>query len=307
MVPLDASPHSPPPSSRIRRILTQHPLFSFFLLSYAFSWVMMIPVILWQWGVCQVDLGFAFVLKGYGPFLSAYIITRALEGRAGWLRLRGSIVRARVGWQWYLFVLLGVPLLYLLALLLMPGAIGSFHGVQPRFALAYLVTLAQAIIAEGPLGEEPGWRGFALPRMQPRFGPLRATLLLGLLWGFWHLPDFATTNQGGGPGADPVALASIDFPLFILYVVAVSLVFTWVFNHTRSSVFIAILLHASINTFPTVMALFAAPIVAGTNLPVLVGVAGPLLLVLVTRGRLGYDPSKKLPPGTAPREASPAP
>ena len=307
MVPLDVPRHSPPPSSRIHRILTQHPLVSFFLLAYAFSWVMMIPVILWQWGVCQVDLSFAFVLKGYGPFLSAYIITRALEGRAGWLRLRGSIVRARVGWQWYLFVLLGVPLLYLLALLLMPGTIGSYHGVQSRFALAYLVTLAQAIIAEGPLGEEPGWRGFALPRMQPRFGPLRGTLLLGLLWGFWHLPDFATTNQGGGPGADTVALASIDFPLFILYVVAVSLVFTWVFNHTRSSVFIAILLHASINTFPTVMALFPAPIVAGTNLPVLVGVAGPLLLVLVTRGRLGYDPSKKLPPGTAPRPPSPAP
>jgi membrane protease YdiL (CAAX protease family) len=215
------------------------------------------------------------------------------------------MVRARVAWHWYLFVLLGVPSLYLLALLLVPGALQSYHGGQSRFLLSYLVALGLAIIAEGPLGEEPGWRGFALPRMQPRFGPLRGTLLLGLLWGFWHLPDFATTNQRGGPGANYVTLASIDFPLFILYAIAVSLVFTWVFNHTGSSVFIAILLHASINTFPAVMALFPAPIVAGTNLPVLVGVAGPLLLILLTRGRLGYDTSKKLPRGAPPREASP--
>ena len=144
----------------------------------------------------------------------------------------------------------------------------------------------------GPLGEEPGWRGFALPRLQTRYGPLWGTLLLGFLWACWHLPHFLTSVQGGGPGTGFAAFLT-NFPIFVLMVMAIAIVMSWVFNHTRGSLFIAILLHASINTFGILAPLLPVPalsIETSGNLAVLIGFGVPaLLIVILTRGRLGYQ------------------
>lgn len=75
------------------------------------------------------------------------------------------------------------------------------------------------------LPEEIGWRGFALPRMQPRYGPLWGTLLLGVLWAFWHLLYFLTPDHGGGPGTS-LAPFLISFSVFFLMVVALAIIFT---------------------------------------------------------------------------------
>ena len=148
----------------------------------------------------------------------------------------------------------------------------------------------------GPLGEEPSWRGFALPRLQRSYGPLWGTLLLGFLWACWHLPHFLTSVQGGGPGTT-FATFLTNFPIFGLMVVAIAIIMTWVFNHTRGSLFIAILLHASINTFSIVIPLFPVPGLSfetSGNLAVLIGFGVPaLLIILLTRGRLGYQPGQE--------------
>jgi membrane protease YdiL (CAAX protease family) len=280
--------------------MRQHPLFFFFLMACAFSWIVLIPFVLSEWDILPKSFSFAFVLNPFvGPFLAAFIMTGITEGRAGVLRLIRSCTQVRIGWQWYLFILLGIPALFLLGIIILPGALASFQGLPPHFLVVYLVTFVVIFFLGGPLGEELGWRGFALPRMQPRCGPLWGTLLLGVLWVFWHLPHFLTSAQRGGPGTS-FATFLTNFPIFSLMVMAMAIIFTWVFNHTRGSLFIAILLHASINTFSIVTPLFAAPIVTSTDLAILIGVGVPaLLIVILTRGRLGYQPSQEQPLGPA--------
>jgi membrane protease YdiL (CAAX protease family) len=148
------------------------------------------------------------------------------------------------------------------------------------------------------LPEEIGWRGFALPRMQPRYGPLRATLLLGVVWAFWHLFFFFGPGHGGGAGTS-AATVLINFSIFFLMVSSLNVLFTWIYNHTRGSVFIASLLHAAIDTpqlvwlplFFTVGTTNSSAGEMSINLALLIpiGVVA-LIIVILTRGRLGYQP-----------------
>jgi membrane protease YdiL (CAAX protease family) len=119
-------------------------------------------------------------------------------------------------------------------------------GLTPVLLVSYPVYFVAVFFGVG-LPEEIGWRGFALPRMQPRYGPLWGTLLLGVLWGFWHVLYFLTPDHGGGPGTG-FAPFLMNFSIFLLMVIALAIIFTWVFNHTQGSIFISGLLHASIDT-----------------------------------------------------------
>ena len=282
-----------PPVTGLPQVMRRHPLFFFFLMAYTFSWIMLIPFVLSEWGILHQDFTISFVLNPFvGPTLAAFIMIRITEGKAGLVRLGRRLVQWRAGLQWYLFVLAGIPALFLLGIFVLPGAPASFQSRPPLFLLvSYVITFVVIFFVGGPLGEEIEWRGFALPRMQARYGPLWGTLFLGALWTGWHFPHFLTSAQRGGPGAG-FAPFLINLPIFFLMVMALAIIFTWVFNHTRKSVFIAILLHASINTLGVVVSpLFPAPIATDTDLGMLIGVGAAALLILVlTRGRLGYQP-----------------
>ncbi len=182
-----------------------------------------------------------------------------------------------------------IPAACLVGMLVLPGAAGTFEGLTASLLVSYPFVFVAVAFGGGPLGEEIGWRGFALPRLQLRYGALLATLLLGVLWACWHLPEFLTPSQGGGPGVGLAAFYQ-QFPIFLLMVIALSIIFTWVFNNTLGSLFLVILLHTSFDTFgSTVQPLFSASIVTSTNLPFLIGMgllAVPILAL--TRGRLGY-------------------
>lgn len=224
-----------------------------------------------------------------GPTLAAFIMTRVTEGGAGVRRLLARLILWRVGVRWYLFVLVGVPVVMLLGTMLYALALpstGSLGG--PSYALTYVGTFVLVLVLGGPLFEEPGWRGFALPRMQRSLGPMLASLVLGLLWAFWHLPEFlvpswAATSGGGGVKG---------FVLFTLTAVTLTFTITWVFNNTRASLLVVILLHATIDTFSgTLGAVFPASIVAST-LPFMIGFGVlSVVLIVATRGRLGYGRS----------------
>jgi membrane protease YdiL (CAAX protease family) len=183
-------------SRSLHQAMRQHPLFFFFLMAYAFSWIMLIPFVLSEWGVLPHAKYFtiAFVLNPFvGPTLAAYIMSRITEGQAGVLRLRRCLTHWRVGWQWYGFILLCIPTSVLLGICVLPGALASFQGLPSSFLVSYPISFVVIFFLGGPLGEEIGWRGFALPRMQARYGPLWGTLWLGLLWTCWHLPHFLTS------------------------------------------------------------------------------------------------------------------
>jgi membrane protease YdiL (CAAX protease family) len=283
---------TPPPASGRGGLLARHPLTSFFVLAYALSWLGWSPWYLSEAGVGLLPYdGGKFSLfvnvaaLVLGPTLSAFVVTGATEGREGVRRLLGRIVLWRVGFRWYLFVLLGTPAIVVLSTLAMPGALASFQAeAVPRVLVLYVLAGFFFLFAGGPFFEEIGWRGFALPRLQRLYRPLVGSLVLGVLWGLWHLPLFLI------PSWDTPHGSVLDVALFVGLALALTVVLTWVFNNTKGSVLLAILAHGSLNISAVAMYdLFPAPSVTEgiTNVVVGFGVTAVVLVVL-TRGGLGY-------------------
>jgi uncharacterized protein len=220
-----------------------------------------------------------------GPTLSAFIMTGITEGRIGIRRLLRRYVLWRVGFRWYLFVLLVIPAIEVLGAIVVPGALASFQSLTLSLVLTYPIAFVSTFILGGPLGEEPGWRGFALPRLQPLHGPLIGSVILGMLWALWHLPLFWSGVW------TPPTIPNIG--MFVLMITALTIIMTWVFNNAKGSLLITMLMHASFNTFANkiVAPLFPAPILSEYGLlPELVGFGVvALVLIVVTRGRLGYQ------------------
>src|SRR5215207_3865380 len=291
---MSATTAAPQPAavSPLRGLLIRHPLVSFFTLAYALTWLAWSPWYLSEDGVGLLPYD-AEGISNYlntvalivGPTLSAFIMTGATEGREGVRGLLRRIVLWRVGLWWYLFVLAGIPAIILLSTVFLPGALASFEAsAVPSTLFLYVVAGPVFLFIGGPVFEEIGWRGFALPRLQRLHGPLAGSLILGTLWGLWHLPLFLIPAWDTPHGSLP------EVALFVILAVSIAVVLTWVFNNTKGSVLLAILAHGSINSAAvSVYALFPAPAVTGgiTNVVIGFGVAA-LLVVALTRGRLGY-------------------
>ena len=273
-------------------LLARYPVTFYFFFAYAFAWLVWVPVALSQDGAgflafhSPIGVSASVVIASFvGPFLSAFIITGITEGREGIGRLLRRCVLWRVGFGWYLFIVIGIPLILVLGVMILPGATESFKGRASLVAIPWLSQFFYVFL-HGPLGEEPGWRGFALPRLQRMHGPLGASLILGPLWALWHLPFFWVPAWNFPP-----TLANIL--LFVIASIPVTIVMTWVFNNTKGSVLMAILGHWSFDmTFVILNMLFSAPIVTdyGSTLPVLIGFGIlALMATAVTRGQLGYE------------------
>lgn len=280
------APHS------LQQWMRQHPLFSYFFLAYAISWIVFIPYVLAERGILQGNYTFFYILHVFGPAIAAIMVTFITAGKAGLHELRQRIRQVRVSSKWYLFILLGIPALVMLGIIIQPGAMSSFKGFTTSLLIGYPFALVAVFFGVG-LGEEPGWRGFALPHMQKQYGSLWGTLLLGILWSCWHLPDFLTVSKGGGEGTGLVTFLT-NFPIFTLAVVSLSVIMTWLYYHTQESLFIAILAHASVDA-PEVAgwtALFPAVSMIEMHWAILIAFGIPAILILIlTRGRLGYKPS----------------
>jgi uncharacterized protein len=264
-------------------------------MAYAFSWIVWTPWVLGEDGAGLLPIDISETASGYlnaaailvGPTLSAFIMTATTEGREGVRRLLGRYVLWRVGLRWYLFALVGVPLIMLLGTMVysmeLPN-LGALGG--PSYLLSYLGYFALVTVLGGPLLEEGGWRGFALPRMERLHGPLLASLILGVLWALWHLPEFLVPSWAASSGGGGV----LGITLFTLTAITFTIIITWVFNNTRASLLLAILVHASIDTFGgTLAAIFPAKAVTSA-FPYLIGFGVvAVVLVVLTRGRLDYE------------------
>jgi membrane protease YdiL (CAAX protease family) len=279
------------PGAAREGLLACHPLVFFFIIAYAGSWLVWTPLVLSERGTAFLPFNSPLLAAAFpvgifmGPFLSAFVMMGATEGRVGVGRLLRRFVLWRVGLRWYLFALLGVPALFVLSVIVLPGGLASFEG-QGLASLAPLPLLSLFVYVfflGGPFGEEPGWRGFALPRLH---GPLVGSLILGPLWAFWHLPIFWVPAWNFPP-------TLLNIVLYVISAISFTIVMTWVFNNTKGSLLIAILMHASFNTtFLILNLLFPAPIVTdyGSTVPSVIGYGAVALLVIaLTRGRLGYE------------------
>jgi uncharacterized protein len=240
-----------------------------------------------------------------GPTVAALIVTGMIEGRAGVVRLLKRFIQWRVRPRWYL-VALGINLLIWLlayAALMGPELLVAAVSHWSLLLSTFLPLVGFGIILPS-IAEEPGWRGFALPRLQQRHGPVVASLILGSLHGLWHLPALMAMNFG------PLPLA--NYVPFMLTAAFATVIYTWVYNHTGGSILIAILLHAASNATAGWLTTLLAQ--TGLQLPTL-GLAGflasttwinviayglvALILIGTTRGRLGYQRAAELAPNRA--------
>jgi membrane protease YdiL (CAAX protease family) len=211
--------------------IRRYPLITFFVLAYALSW--------WPWILYSFDL-LPNPIVGFGPFLAALVVLALTEGKSGVGRLVRRMVRWRVGLRWYAVALL-LPILVTLT----AAALNVFLlGAQPTSSVAelggwstFLQTFFLWLLIPGLSGtwEEPGFRGYALPRLQVGRSALLASLILGVLWAFWHLPFVAT--------GEDIWVDAFLFPIIW------SPVYAWLFNNASGSVLIVMLFHNMNNTF----------------------------------------------------------
>jgi uncharacterized protein len=207
-------------------VVRRHPLIAFFVLAYAFSW--------WPWPLYAFGLSPSPIV-GFGPFFAAVVVLALTGGKAAVMILLRRMVRWRVAGLWYAAALLLPVAIALGAMVLnvVLGArppssaeLGAWPSLIPTFFLLLLIP------GIGGAWEEPGWRGYALPKLQVGRSALVASLILGVVWAFWHLPLMVAAVI---PWSD------------IVYVTVQSVVYAWLFNNTEGSVLLVMLFHTMNN------------------------------------------------------------
>lgn len=272
----------------LQHSVEEHPVPAFFVLTYMLSWT--------AWLVAATDPDsswgqIAFLAGIFGPAAAGLLLTLFLgDSFRDWL---APITRWRVPVRWYLIALL-LPMVF-------PALTGVLYGllgnqVDYSWLAVNLAGYIPGLLFVALLGggnEEPGWRGFALPRMEQRYGPVLATLVLGLVWAAWHLPALL---------ASPDLQHEINGPADWAFVITMSatnilcdaFLLTWVYNNTRS-VLVTLIMHASFNTANATFIPLDPSIIKGTVyqevqiLMTLVLLVAVFALILFTRGRLGYE------------------
>ncbi|MFP9193125.1 CPBP family intramembrane glutamic endopeptidase [Natrialbaceae archaeon A-CW1-1] len=215
-------------------------LLAFVLLTFLISWT--------AWGVLAVlgtepgiNLGgVLWLLGGLGPPIAAAVVTRMTDGSQSTRQLLGRLLRWRVGWQWYGVAVLLPGVVVISAIIIDTQVRGVTTPIPgPEFVLLLVGMIVYSSVIAGGL-EEIGWRGFALPRLQTSFDALAASVVIGVVWVVWHVPLFIV------PGVWHTALPVLPF---IVQGIALAVVFTWLYNSTRGSLLLVVLLHGSVNAW----------------------------------------------------------
>ena len=247
-------------------------LLSFLALSYAVTWAAFITVA--RWVPAQTAAGYALVLFGaYTPGIVALFLTARAEGSRGVWALLRRIMVADVPVRLYIVAVTYIAVVKLTAAVLHR----LVSGVWPPFGAESLALIPLAIAFSTPFqaGEEIGWRGFALPRLADRFGLRIASLVLGVIWAMWHLPQFYIA------GADTYHQS---FPVWAAQVVAISIAFAWLYAKSGGSLLLVMLMHSAINNSKDIVASGAAipPGVFSLNAPLVAWLGLVLLWISAT-------------------------
>lgn len=249
---------------RMRITLTQDHLLAFFVLTIGLSWAAWLPMAL-----AGLASPWLRILGTFGPTVAALIVLSITEGRSGLREIGRRLLIWRVGLGWYLVSFLMTPAILLPAIGIHLLLVGSGLRWNDPAQWYLIVPAFLQVLFLSVLGEEIGWRGFALPRLQRRSSALWASLSLGTIWAVWHLPLFWVESNFH---------SEIPFALFFIQELALATLFTWVFNNTRGSLLLAHLFHAASNTAIGVLPVI--PSDAGGSLrPLTIAI---ILLVVVT-------------------------
>src|SRR5215218_2298197 len=223
----------PVPSTFLRR----HPVATFFALSVGSAWAWWLPLVILQYDRTPPALGLVLAILGSAmPSTMAIVLVARLHGGAEVRRLLRRLVMGRVGIFWY------AAIIALTALMVVAVWVSTLFGAPAPVVVATipgtLSILLFSIFPGSAVGEELGWRGFALPRLQRRRSALAASLIVGTAWGAYHFPLFLY----GAPNRPPALVLP-----FAISCVIMSIFYTWMYNGTGGSLLIVVLLHATTN------------------------------------------------------------
>jgi membrane protease YdiL (CAAX protease family) len=278
--------------ARLSQLFVRYPIVVGFLLMFALTWPLDLGLAAQSHGLLPFHIPPVLGLfVGYGFVAAALIMTGIGSGTAGIAALLRRLLIWRVGLPWYGVVLFGAAALDLAAIgihVLLGGALPDFAkpfgrqlvGPSLNLWVAALIFLLYQVLANG---EEIGWRGYALPRLQARYGALVASLIIGVIWAVWHVPKSLTAGD----------MHDYSFWFFALQIIAEAILFTWVYNNTRGSLLIALLFHAALNTADVFLPII--PSAVGDSRPMLIAMGlrcvAALVVVIVAGPNLGRQPA----------------
>ncbi len=257
----------------------QTAIWTFVALTFGWTWGLWAAVTLIGPSAPRLS-GALFLASAFGPGVAAFVTVLAFERKAGFAQWLSRCLRWRLGWGWYALALSAAPLVMGTAL----GLHAVLGGTTPLMlvqgpVLIIIAQFAAITVLGGPLGEEFGWRGYALPALTTLLGWRWAAVLIGVVWGLWHLPSFWM------PGT---AQAELLMGLFLASTIALSVVFARLSVNAQFSVLPAILLHGSVNWSALVLPVMPA---GGDARPYMIVIGLVMLLAAVVMLKPGPHPA----------------
>ena len=226
----------------MKPFLKQHSLVIGLVLMFLYTWTLDLS----NSGVLPFEIPFPiYITLGWGFIFVSLLMTWLTLGKDEMAKLFKRYFLWRVGWKWWMVALFLSPALRFAALLLttlLTGVPADFshpmiRDVVPLDAPLLMLVVPWMLFEILTNGEEMGWRGYVLPRLQAKYNALVASLIVGVIWTIWHLPKFFGTGLNGD-------LSLFWYTLFTLAAV----LYTWLYNNTRGSLLMVVLLHATQNT-----------------------------------------------------------
>lgn len=251
-------------------------ILAFFAVTFVWSWSIGIIA---QYSMAQSPvMGTAFAMvSGFGPTVAGIAVVVLFSGRVGLSNWLTWCLNWRIDWRWYAVAFFLPPAIMLLAIAI-HAALGGTVPSSPAIGHIPLAiaNFGLVLLVGGPLGEEFGWRGYALPALTTKLGWRSASLIIGVIWGLWHLPLFfmASTPQ-----------AHMPIAWFIVSTMAQSVMFAWVFRHSGQSIVPALVMHTSINAWVNIIPII--PVGRDTQLfAIMTGIQTLIATVLLLRADL---------------------
>jgi membrane protease YdiL (CAAX protease family) len=240
--------------NKIKSLVREYPLTVYVIFTYLFSWAFLIPcyriLLNAEKGTFPLFALIGFI-GAYGPSITAIIISKICKGPGSIKKLLKKTLLWKVQIKWYFFILIAPVVILTISVIggsillgFSPGGIDVLAGLKVFFP--YILVA----LPFGPMGEELGWRGYLLPELLKKHTPIVSSLILGVIWTFWHIASF------GYPGAAIPSVFEVNAWTIFLYlgnIVGATFLFTFIYLKTKGSVLVAILFHAAFNASSTIV------------------------------------------------------
>lgn len=285
-----------PSMARPASVIQRHQLATYFGLTFAISWAIWLGLILGSLHIQTLMGAVLNVVAIAGPSIAALVLATIL-GRGQLRRLLAGFSLSRLSVRWAVIALV-LPLAMMAAAIAI--SVAAFGAPSPSVSLSLtgvvLAEFVRVLFLGGPVEEEPGWRGFALPRLQQHRNALDASILLGLAWGLWHLPLYFVLGTGQSELLSAGTSPAFAIGGFIGWTIGLSVLFTWLFNQTGGSLIVVILFHTAVNLaafLPTAVGSEGAASLLNVLITWLVAV---VVVVRYGRARLASPPRADVAP-----------